>query len=142
MMNLAIWNESQALDIYLKRLQSLAHYGSLLGDRALLIEYDSLVDHAEDTLAGLTDALGLATPLTPNYKTHRMTGRVRGIGDPSGNIKIGQIVRTPKHEIVLGKDTLAIGEQAFRKYRNDLQISTAKAAIHAGISNEATSKSA
>jgi hypothetical protein len=50
-----------------------------------------------------------------------MTARVAGYGDPSQNIKIGQITRTPKHEIAISEDTLTPAVSAFDKCRRQLQ---------------------
>ena len=45
--------------------------------------------------------------MTSNYSTHRMTGRVRGIWRSSNNIgENSQVLRTPKHAITIGSDTL------------------------------------
>jgi hypothetical protein len=120
MMNLRVWQEKQALDLYVNRLEALTRYGMLLRERALLVEYDDLIDHTDDTLTALTSFLDLELPLTSNYSTHRMTGKVPGFGDPSNNIKIGRVVRTPKHEITISNDTLIAAASAFRKCREQL----------------------
>ena len=112
--------EQEALDVYTKQLDELIHYGRLLGGRALALQYDDLVDRTDATLAALTRFLGLTSPLTPHYATHRMTGRVEGYGDPSGNIKSGKIVRTAGHKILLSPDTLHSGTRAFDNCLADL----------------------
>ena len=112
--------EQEALEVYIKRLDGLTEYGRQLGARAILVEYDDLVDRTEETLAALTRFLGLQSPLSSTYATHRMTGRVEGYGDPSDNIKIGQIIRTAGHGIALSNDTLAAATRAFRKCRTEL----------------------
>jgi Sulfotransferase family len=113
--------EQEALEVYIKRLDELTRYGRQLGARAVLVQYDDLVDRPEETLAALTSFLGLRSPLTPNYTTHRMTGRIGGYGDPSDNIKTGQIIRTASHGIAISNDTLAAATRAFHKCRAELQ---------------------
>jgi hypothetical protein len=126
MLNLSVWDEKQALNIYVNRLETLTQYASLLRERAMLVEYDDLIDHADETLATLTSFIGLDSPLTPSYATHRMTGRVAGYGDPSDNIKIGRIVRTPKHELIISRGTQIAAANAFRKCRRQLRTSLTK----------------
>jgi Sulfotransferase family len=125
MLNLSI-QENAALEVYVNRLETLTQYGLLLRERALLVEYDDLIDHTEETLAALTGFLGLNSPLTPDYATHRMTARVAGYGDRSSNIKRGRIVRTPNHEVTLSKGTLIAAVPVFRKCREQLQAVTAQ----------------
>jgi hypothetical protein len=109
--------ERVALGVYVKRLESLAHYGGILGDRALLVEYDDLVDHTDDILAALSRFFGVDTPFTSNYLRHRGTGKM---GDPSPNIFRGHVFRTPGHQIKIGAETMAEALEAFRKYRQKL----------------------
>jgi hypothetical protein len=124
MVNLGLWDEKQALELYVNRLEALGRYGLLLKDRAALVEYDELIDHTEHTLAALTSFLSVDSPLTSNYATHRMTARVVGYGDPSDNIKTGQIVRTPDHQITISEDTLIAAACAFHNTRRRLQTVT------------------
>jgi hypothetical protein len=119
-MHLLKCQEHQALEVYKKRLDELTHYGLLLKERALLVEYDDLVDCTEQALDAITRFLGLGSPLTPTYTTHRMTGRVKGYGDPSNNIKTGHIIRTRGHEIAISQDTLVAATDAFRRCREEL----------------------
>ena len=122
MVKLLKCEEKEALDLYVKRLDPLIQYGLLLRGRAMLVEYDHLIDHTEETLAAITGFFGLNSPLTPNYATHRMTARVPGFGDPSTNIKTGRVVRTSSHDdITISNDTLIAGASAFRKCRDQLQ---------------------
>lgn len=127
MVSLSIWQEKQALDIYIKRLEELVHYASLLKERAFLVEYDDIVNRAEPTLAALSKFFGLNSQLTANYTTHRMTGRVMGYGDPSENIKAGRIIRTPKHDVTIGESTLDAAKHAFHKCREQLRIAITQA---------------
>lgn len=124
MTNLATWQEDEALRLYVNRLETLVRYGLLLKERAVLVEYDDLVDHTEETLASLTGFLDLDLPLASNYATHRMTARVAGFGDPSSNIKVGRVIRTPSHNNVISNDTLIAATSVFRKCRAQLQTVT------------------
>ncbi len=101
MMGLGIWTEPEAVRVYLNRLATLTHYGLLLKRRAMVVEYDDLVDRSGDVLAAMTRFLQLASPLSESYATHRMTARVAGYGDPSQNIKVGKIVRTAARDIAV-----------------------------------------
>lgn len=130
MMKLSVWQEKDALEYYVKRLQTLTRYGLLLRERAMLVEYDDLIDHTDQTLSALTRFLGLDTPLTPNYATHRMTGRVAGYGDPSSNIKTGRIIRTPNYQLKISEDTLTAATRVFHKCRVQLQAATARCVPH------------
>lgn len=125
MISLGEWGEEQSLELYVNRLNDLLHYGSLLRRRAFLVEYDDLVDRADHTLAALTSFLGLNPPLAPNYTTHRMTGRVKGNGDPSNNIKLGRIVRTSAHDVALLNSTMSSANRAFHECRKQLRVLTA-----------------
>lgn len=128
-MKLLKCQEQEALDVYISRLEALTEYGVLLGKRALLVEYDDLVDHTDHTLAALTSFLGLDSPLLPTYATHRMTGR-EGYGDPSTNIRTGHIIRTPSHAVAINKDILTLAARAFHKCRGQLQTATVPAMSH------------
>jgi hypothetical protein len=121
-MKLLKCQEEQALELYLSRLEALKQYGLLLGQRAMFVEYDDLVDHAQDTLAALTAFLNLDSPLSVDYATHRMTGRVIGYGDPCKNIKLGHIVRTAGHQVELGESTFLTAVRAFRQCREQLRF--------------------
>ena len=76
-MNMLKCREQEALDVYIKRLDELTKCGALLGERAILVQYDDLVDRTEGTLATLTHFLALQSPLTPTYasSSHDRTGR-------------------------------------------------------------------
>jgi hypothetical protein len=119
--------EREALEIYIRRLEELTRYGPLLGDRALLVQYGDLIDRTDETLTALTRFLGLDSPLTPNYATHRMTGRMEGNGDPSDNIKAGQIIRTAGNKVVISDDTLVAATRAFRSCRAGLHAGAVQA---------------
>jgi hypothetical protein len=117
MASLKLWPERQALDLYTDSLNRLTHYSTILRQRALLVEYDDLVDKADITLGNITEFLGLSPPLTQNYATHRMTARIDGFGDPSPNIKKGEIVRTPRHKIEIRSDIIATATDCYNNCR-------------------------
>ncbi len=126
LINLLRCHEREALELYINRLESLTQYGLILGERALLVDYDDLVTHTDETLAALTQFLGLDSPLTPTYATHRMTGRVEGFGDPSNNIRVGKIRRTPGHAVTISEDTRSAALRAYCKCRGHLQTAVAR----------------
>jgi hypothetical protein len=118
MMDLLKCDEKKSLDLYTNRLALLTSYGLLLGGRAMLVNYNDLVDRTNETLAALTYFFELDLPLSPNYVTHRMTARIPGFGDPSNNIKSGRIVRTPARDsLAISNETLSAGLAAFCKCR-------------------------
>lgn len=114
------FQEDTALGVYVGRLETLARYGSLLRERALLVEYDALVDHTMATLAALTHFFGADPPFTPDYVTHQATGRV---GDPSENIFAGRVIHTPGHKYKISTEVMAEASRAFGKYRAQLLTS-------------------
>ena len=112
------WTEQVALDSYLQRMGTLAKYGAILRDRALLVEYDDLVDDTKETLRALTEFLEVKQPFEPVYTTHSATGRY---GDPSKNIVLGRVVRTPAHlQIEVGVGTVDRASAAFNECREKL----------------------
>jgi hypothetical protein len=124
-------SEQDALDRYTDRLAALTRYGLVLKERAMLVEYDDLVDRTDSTLAGLTRFFDLESPLKSNYATHRMTARIPGVGDPSDNIKSGQVIRTSGHDdIAISNTALSSGMAAFCKCRDQLHL-IAEAIDHA-----------
>ena len=130
------YQEKEALQHYINRLEELARYGSLLRERAFLVEYDNLVDQSDHTLAKLTNFLGLDSPLSATYGIHRMTGRIYGLGDNSNNIKVGRIIRTPGHDVTISKDTLTIATRAFHNCRAQLQNVTYRMTESGGVFQE------
>jgi hypothetical protein len=128
--------ESQAVEAYVSRLETLTRYGLLLRNRALLVEYDNLVNNGGDMLAVITSFLDLNSPLVESYATHRMTGRVIGYGDPSENIKIGHIVRTANHEASLSEDALTTAARAFGQCQSQLSAATWRGVRYIGTHGE------
>jgi hypothetical protein len=117
------FHEKTALGVYVSRLQTLARYGTALRERALLVEYDHLLDRTEETLAGMTKFFGIDPPFKSNYNTHRATGKM---GDHSSNIFAGRVFRTRSHEQVISPEVLYEASLAFRNCRRQLLISVEK----------------
>ena len=117
MISLYGWKESIALDSYVNRLSELANYGSILKERAFLIEYDDLVEQTEPTLQALTDFFDVEPPFRPEYRPHLATVR---FGDPSSNITTGRVVRTPPHPINISAEALEQASEAYQKCRAEL----------------------
>jgi hypothetical protein len=114
------WQEPEALGNYLARLGTLAHQSVILGDRALYIEYEDLVQFTEDTLSALTAFFGVSPPFVPNYKTDRMTGEK--VGDTSENIWAGRVIKTRPHNVEISAATIAEAQKAVTKFRQELRI--------------------
>jgi hypothetical protein len=128
-MKLLACDEKEALTQYASRLAALTRYGMRLKQRAMLLQYDDLVDRSAETLTVLTAFLGLHSPLTPNYATHRMTARVEGFGDPSSNIKAGRVIRTQGHtDVTLSDEILVTARAAWKDCQAQLQSTVALAA--------------
>lgn len=126
MINLAIWSEEEAVEIYTRRLETLEKYGTILGPRALLLQYDELLDQTQRALDALTSFFELKTPLKPDYATHRMTKRIPGYGDPSPNIMAGQIIRTAPHKAPVSSEGLNQATNAFQNCLTVLQAASVK----------------
>jgi hypothetical protein len=120
MMKLFQCHESEALTLYVERLEALSHYGLLLKKRAHLVQYDDLVDHTNQTLAGLSKFIGLESPFRSTYAAHRMTGSA-GFGDSSPHINSGHVIRTPANAMPIGEDSLIVATRAFVKCREQLE---------------------
>lgn len=80
----------EAVDYYRSRLRTQAHYGEYVADprRCAVFTYRDLTAATEPTLAGLSEFLGLRTPLSPGYELRSFTGRR---GDQSERIRSGRI---------------------------------------------------
>jgi hypothetical protein len=119
MMSMFEWQDKYAAKVYTDRLEALIRYGLILGERALLVEYDDLVDRTAETLTALTNFFGVSQSFSRHYATHRTTEKW---GDPSGNIWTGHIIKTPSHKIDIGADVLAQASLAFQNCRQRLLL--------------------
>ena len=87
------FGEEWALAYYIARLRTLiAHAGSPVLDpaRTLFIDAESLLDDTAATFARLEHWLGLAEPLSRDYRVSRHTGE-RGHGDCSPRLRDGRL---------------------------------------------------
>jgi hypothetical protein len=108
------FGEEVAGNIYANRLKTLARYGETLRGRAILIEYEQILEGTDATLAVLTQFFNTARPFTPNYTTHKATGKM---GDPSLNIFSGRVIRTPGHHVNVNPEVMLKATQAFHEQR-------------------------
>ena len=109
------WSEAQALDHYRTRLAQMQAYAGGLKStqRGFFLTYQQLLDHTSAVLPALQRFLGLAHPLTEQYKKTRTTG-MWGWGDTTKRIHAGTIVREKKTTPhALSEKTL---EQAWAAY--------------------------
>lgn len=86
----------------------LRHVAAVVRRRpdAIVFPSDAIISHTAELLAGLTDRLGLSTPLEPEYTTGSMTGRPR-FGDTSPHIKSGTILtERPKPPVELDEEVV------------------------------------
>lgn len=103
-----------AFTYYRERLASLEAYARVFPRRTFLT-YEELVAEPEPTLARLTRFLGLATPLSPEYRLQPLHD-VKGVGDRSEAIRAGRILLNPRELTVeLPADRLAEAEAAWRR---------------------------
>jgi hypothetical protein len=117
MMNLFGMQDRVALGYYVERLETLVRYSSHLRERALLVEYDDLVDRTQETLAALTQFFAVDPPFTNKYVKSKVTGKV---GDPSQNILSGRIIRTQDHKESISAEVAEEAILAFRNCRREL----------------------
>ena len=110
-----------AIDYYVNRLGELAKCGALLGPRAMLVEYNNLVDFPERTLAAISEFLGATQHFDVNYTPTRITGK--GFGDASRNIFVGRIIRTEPHNVEISAEDLAHVSAAYQDCLQRLRLS-------------------
>jgi len=111
------WPQEMALDHYVTRLATLARYGRVLCNRAMVVEYDELIEQPREVLTALTRFFDIDPPFKEVYAKTKVTGKM---GDPSSNILTGKIVRTPEHKLQINTDVLAEAVRAVQKCRHEL----------------------
>ena len=112
-----------AFAYYGGRLASLERYARV-SSRAAFLDYEDLVGDPERTLAGLTAFLGLASPLTPEYRLQPLHD-VKGVGDRSEAIRAGRVLANPRELAVeLPGDRVAEAEETYRRCKAALEAST------------------
>jgi hypothetical protein len=99
---------------YRSRLERMASIARRLDDprRALFLRYEDLLEERAAALLAIERFLGLRTPLTSDYRVHRLTG-VAGLGDFSAHIRAGTIVRTPRPDHAVPSSILAAAERTY-----------------------------
>jgi len=117
MMSRFKWPENIAYDYYRERLKMLIRYSQLVHERSILIEYDNLVDRSEETLAALTNFIGVREPFRPSFEATKATARS---ADPSDNMWSGKIIRTKSHRIDISKGLLDEATGAFWQCRDQI----------------------
>jgi hypothetical protein len=109
-----------AFTYHRERLASLERYAQVF-PRAAFLDYEDLVSHPERTLAGLTAFLGLAPPLTAEYRLQPLHD-VKGVGDRSEAIRAGRVLANPREmTLELPEDRMAEAEEAYRRCRAALR---------------------
>ena len=116
----------QVASYYAGRVAQIERYSALPDIDAVFVDAARLIDDTEAVLAGLTQWLGLASPLVPEYRTFPLTGRP-GHGDTSANIRAGKVIRDAdlRHR---DQAVVAIPDDALER------ASQAYAACHAALS--------
>jgi len=113
---------SRVIAYYGQRLGQMEAYVPQVAGRALFVESERLLDDTVTLLPRLAQWLGLAEPLSPEYRTFRHTGRP-GHGDPSPHIKAGKIVADDGYRhrdyvpIAIADDVLERGNAAYARCR-------------------------
>ena len=91
------WSEEKTLGYYCGRLQKLVAYAEKVDNpgRLLFMRHDQLLNETTAVFTSLQHFLGTQTGFTEEYQVLKTTG-AKHVGDHRGNIKSGQIVRTPR----------------------------------------------
>lgn len=112
------WDEIKAINYYVKRLERLEKYARSIDnkEKALAITYEQILENTELVLKTIQNFLGLKHTLSENYEVLQTTG-VPYIGDPSANIKAGNIVRKKykSPEVEISPKLLERGFDAFNQ---------------------------
>jgi hypothetical protein len=91
------WNQQDAYDYYLERLEYLKLCAGLKNKKKFFIDYSNFVNNPKCILHNMSIFLNLKTPLQSEYKVSKFTG-IWGIGDWSENIFSGKILRDHEKE--------------------------------------------
>ena len=107
-----------ALEQYCTRLARLQECVQFDPAHRIYIDAEDIVNHPDRTLAFLTTALELTSPLSSEYSTFEHTGK-RGFGDPSGNIGSGRVLKDrPAHgHVVLATDVVRQAQDMYKETR-------------------------
>jgi hypothetical protein len=106
------WTIQQAVDYYVRRLESLAGCAALLQNRYEALTYNDLVNTTSPVLRRLESFLCLEEKLREDYAIHKFTGKR---GDPSDAIQLGRISRNSRpHSIQIPDSEM---ERALEAYQ-------------------------
>jgi len=111
------WTADRAVDYYCRRLQTRAAHaaGGEVGDQAMAVSYEALVDDTTALLRRLDAFLGVDVPFREHYEMQRFTGRR---GDPSEKIRAGRIVRRRvEHREEIPRRAIERATEAHQAYR-------------------------
>lgn len=110
------WSEEQALEHYVERVELLRRVVTTVGaERSFFLTHHQLIHASASTLHGLTEFLGLQSPLKETYEPTATTGQW-GWGDTTERIWSGKIVREhDQSESSLGAQTERKAEEAYRE---------------------------
>jgi hypothetical protein len=112
-----------AFNYYRERLINLERYARAF-PRSAFVTYEGLIEDPGGTLERLAGFLGLASPLSAEYRLQPLHG-VKGVGDRSGRLEAGRILSEAREiRIPLPEDRVAEAEAAYRKCRAVLEEST------------------
>jgi len=92
---------------YISRLRELRYYWNKLEGQKIAIDSDELLYDCEISLEKISQLLGIASKLLPEYKIFSNTG-VAGTGDMSENIALGELNKEKK--IMNGEDKKLLEE--------------------------------
>ena len=93
-------NYLHLVQYYKDRLSYLHDFAEQHDHEYLFIESDNLISDADQELQRISEYLALKAPLQAQYKQFSETG-IAGSGDPSENIKAGEIIDTTKEDRIL-----------------------------------------
>lgn len=112
-----------ACDYYVTRLHRLRTDAERLGKRAIYFDAEALLSTPQLILSALSEWLGLATPLSPEYRVCKSTG-TWGFGDPLRNIRAGRLVGAEQSTIAsnasIPTPALAEAEAAYWRCKHTL----------------------
>ena len=110
-----------ATNYYIERVSSLVSLANKLNGKYLYIDAACIKDDADNSLAIISDYLGLKEQLTPQYKKMKKTGK-RYSGDSSEELLSGKIQRKVKsnNNIEIPQELLSKAIEAFVQSRDFL----------------------
>lgn len=114
-------NPNAVLHYYENRLLQLTHYAENTLKSMLFIEGENLLQQSNTTLENIRSFLGLSTPLSSEYSTYKLTGKLF-YGDSSPEISSGKIIVTPKERIhiVIPQNVLNRAQECYEKCKATL----------------------